>query len=177
MISPGGGAILDPRNRWALFRGRVAAWLDVRPEVLAQRLRRSPTVRPLVHGGDPLGRIRALAAERERFYGAAHRINGVAEVAGVIEAVERLLEAGPATSTTLLHASTKIGEIVVGEGIAAQADRGDAPAAGRATGGDRLRARGLGGVRRGRRRDVAGATAGRSRWSCSRRARLPSASR
>lgn len=119
VISPGGGAILDPRNRWALFRGRVVAWLDVRPEVLAQRLRRSPTVRPLVHGGDPLGRIRALAADRERFYGAAHRINAVAEVAKVIGMVERLLDAGPAPSTTLLRASTKIGEIVVGEGIAA----------------------------------------------------------
>jgi len=121
VISPGGGAILDPRNRWSLFRGRVVAWLDVRPEVLAQRLRRSPTVRPLVQGGDPLGRIRALAAERERFYGAAHRINGVAEVASVIGAAERLLGAGPSASTTLLRASTKIGEIVVGEGIAAAA--------------------------------------------------------
>ena len=121
VISPGGGAILDPRNRWSLFRGRVVAWLDVRPEVLAQRLRRSPTVRPLVQGGDPLRRIRDLAAERERFYGAAHRINGVAEVTSVIGAAERLLGVGPAPSTTLLRASTKIGEIVVGEGIAAAA--------------------------------------------------------
>jgi shikimate kinase/3-dehydroquinate synthase len=121
VISPGGGAILDPRNRWSLFRGRVVAWLDVRPEVLAQRLRRSPTVRPLVQGGDPLRRIRALAAERERFYGAAHRINGVAEVARVIGAAERLLDAGPAASATLLRASTNTGEIVVGEGIAAAA--------------------------------------------------------
>jgi len=121
VISPGGGAILDPRNRWSLFRGRVVAWLDVRPEVLAQRLRRSPTVRPLVQGGDPLRRIRDLAAERERFYGAAHRINGVAEVASVIGAAERLLGAGPSASTTVLRASTKVGEIVVGEGIAAAA--------------------------------------------------------
>jgi 3-dehydroquinate synthetase/shikimate kinase len=121
VISPGGGAILDPRNRWALFRGRVVVWLDVRPEVLAQRLRRSPTVRPLVQGGDPLGRIRALAADRARFYGAAHRVNGVAEVTGVVGAIERLLDGGPATSTTLLRASTQIGEIVIGEGIAASA--------------------------------------------------------
>ena len=118
VISPGGGAILDPRNRWTLFRGRVVAWLDVRPEVLAQRLRRSPTVRPLVQGGDPLGRIRALASDRERFYAAAHRVNGVAEMAAVLSAVERLLASGPATSTTLLRASTKIGDVVVGEGIA-----------------------------------------------------------
>ncbi|MCJ7711426.1 MAG: bifunctional shikimate kinase/3-dehydroquinate synthase, partial [Chloroflexi bacterium] len=121
VISPGGGAILDPRNRWALYRGRVVAWLDVRPEVLAQRLRRSPTVRPLVQGGNELGRIRALAADRERFYGAGSRINGVAEMASVVDAVERRLHAGPAASTALLHASTSIGEIVVGEGIAAAA--------------------------------------------------------
>ena len=68
MISPGGGAIVDPRNRWSLYRGRIAVWLDVRPEVLGQRLRRSPNVRPLVQGGDPVGRIRQLAAARERFY-------------------------------------------------------------------------------------------------------------
>jgi shikimate kinase/3-dehydroquinate synthase len=121
VISPGGGAVVDPRNRWLLFRGRVVAWLDVRPEVLAQRLRRSPAVRPLVAGGDPLGRIRSLAASRERFYGAAHRVNGVAEVANVVAAVERLLDAGPAASTTLLRASTRLGEIVIGEGIAAAA--------------------------------------------------------
>ena len=39
----------------------------------------------------------------------------------MVDAVERLLAAGPATGTTLLRASTKIGEVVVGEGIAADA--------------------------------------------------------
>ncbi len=34
VISPGGGAVVDPRNRWSLYRGRVPVWLDVRPEVL-----------------------------------------------------------------------------------------------------------------------------------------------
>jgi shikimate kinase/3-dehydroquinate synthase len=122
VISPGGGAIVDPRNRWELFRGRRVAWLDVRPEVLAQRLRRSPVVRPLVHGGDPLARIRALAASRERLYGAATRINGVAEVGNVVAAIEALLgveaSAVAGAGTTLLHATTAIGEIVVGEGVA-----------------------------------------------------------
>ena len=47
MVATGGGAVVDPRNRWALFRGRTSVWLDGRPEVLAQRLRRSPNVRPL----------------------------------------------------------------------------------------------------------------------------------
>ena len=92
VISPGGGAIVDPVNRWTLYRGRLPVWLDVRPEVLGQRLRRSPNVRPLVQGGDPVGRIRQLAAARERFYAAANRVNGVAELSGVIEAVERLVD-------------------------------------------------------------------------------------
>src|SRR5690349_4183938 len=119
VISPGGGAIVDPRNRWALYRGRVPVWLDVRTEVLAQRLRRSPNVRPLVQGGDPMSRIRQLASTRERFYGAASRVNGVAEVGGVVDAVEALVARGASSGTTLLRASTKIGDIVMGEGIAA----------------------------------------------------------
>ncbi len=121
VISTGGGAVMDPRNRWALYRGRVAAWLDVRPEVLAQRLRRSPTVRPLIQGPDPLARVRLLAATRKRFYSAASRVNGVAEVNAVVDAVERMVATGPTPATTLLHASTTIGEVVIGEGIAAEA--------------------------------------------------------
>ena len=121
VISPGGGAIVDPRNRWSLYRGRIPVWLDVRPEVLGQRLRRSPNVRPLVQGGDPVGRIRQLAAARERFYGAAHRVNGVAELSGVIETVDHLVAAGMPSATTLLRASTKIGEVTLGEGIAVEA--------------------------------------------------------
>ena len=121
VIAPGGGAVVDPRNRWALYRGRVPIWLDVRPEVLAQRLRRSPNVRPLVQGGDPLGRIRQLAAARERFYGAARRLNGIAETSSVVDAAGRLVASGPSPSTTLLRAKTSIGELVVGEGVAADA--------------------------------------------------------
>src|SRR5438876_12306903 len=33
VIGSGGGAVVDPRNRWALFRGRRTIWLDGRPEV------------------------------------------------------------------------------------------------------------------------------------------------
>jgi shikimate kinase len=122
VISPGGGSVVDPRNRWLLFRDRMPVWLDVRPEVLAQRLRRSPTVRPLVQGSDPLGRIRQLAAARERFYSAAARVNGLSEVATVVSAVDRLAEErGPLPATTLLRAATPIGEIVLGDGIAAEA--------------------------------------------------------
>ena len=123
VISTGGGAVVDPRNRWALYRGRTSVWLDGRPEVLAQRLRRSPNVRPLVTGRDPIGTLRDLAAKRERFYGASdiHQ-SGVAEVHGVVDAVEaRLGRADRAAGTTLLRTSTPIGRFVLGDGIAADA--------------------------------------------------------
>jgi shikimate kinase/3-dehydroquinate synthase len=123
VISTGGGAVLDPRNRWALYRGRATVWLDGRPEVLAQRLRRSANVRPLVSAGDPIGTLRGLAAKRERFYAAAdiHQA-GVAEVHGVVDAVEAKLGDVPhERGTTLLRATTPIGRIVVGDGIAAAA--------------------------------------------------------
>jgi shikimate kinase / 3-dehydroquinate synthase len=129
VIATGGGAVIDPRNRWALFRGRIPVWLDVRPEVLAQRLRRSRNVRPLVQAGDPLRKLRELAAGRTAYYSAAHRVNGVSEVPAVLDVVSRLLaEAVPSESdrdpggpggTTLLRAETRIGRVLMGEGIAA----------------------------------------------------------
>lgn len=123
IIATGGGAVVDPRNRWRLFRHRLPIWLDVRPEVLAQRLRRSPHVRPLVAGRDPIGTLRALALARQRCYAAAHRLNGVGEVGGVMAAIERLiddrLEPRRDESTVLLRAETRIGRVVIGEGIAA----------------------------------------------------------
>ncbi|MEO5885978.1 MAG: bifunctional shikimate kinase/3-dehydroquinate synthase [Candidatus Limnocylindrales bacterium] len=124
IIATGGGAIVDPRNRWLLYRGRLSVWLDGRPEVLAQRLRRSPHVRPLVTGRDPIGAIRDLATRRERFYAAAGlRVAGVQEVNQVVELVERRIsEVDPASespSMTLLRASTPIGRIVISDGGAA----------------------------------------------------------
>ncbi|HEV2006396.1 MAG TPA: shikimate kinase, partial [Candidatus Limnocylindrales bacterium] len=77
VIAPGGGSVVDPRNRWRLFRGRRPIWLDARPEVLTQRLRRSPNARPLIAGHDPLRAVRDLGAARRRFYAAAARVNGV----------------------------------------------------------------------------------------------------
>ena len=122
VIATGGGAVVDPRNRWSLYRGRITVWLDGRPEVLAQRLRRSPRVRPLMTGRDPFGAIRNLAARRERFYAAADcRVAGMAEITGVVEAVERHLARLPVNPngapTTLLRATTPIGRIEIGEGI------------------------------------------------------------
>ena len=123
VVATGGGAVLDPRNRWALYRGRLPIWLDVRPEVLAQRLRRSPNVRPLMAGRDPMGTIRELARAREQFYSAAHRLNGVAELAAIVERVDELVAqvARDPEPVTLLRGRSLGGEIVIGDGIASSA--------------------------------------------------------
>ena len=121
VVATGGGAPVDPRNRWTLYRGRVAAWLDGPPEVLAQRLRRSPTIRPLVAGLDPIGSVRALAAARARFYAPALRVNGTRPVHRVAELIERRLAEGPAAGTVLLRADTALGRIELGEGNAVAA--------------------------------------------------------
>jgi len=125
VIAPGGGAVVDPRNRWLLYRGRVPVWLDGRPEILAQRLRRSPNIRPLIAGRDPIRTLRDLTAARGRFYAAATRVAGMAEVGSVVDAVDRAVSetaaAGRSAGTTLLRADTEIGRVVIGEGIAGSA--------------------------------------------------------
>lgn len=119
VIAPGGGAVVDPRNRWSLFRGRVPVWLDGRPEILAQRLRRSPNARPLITGRDPIRALRDLTAARGRFYGAAIRVVGLAEVNAVVDAVDGAArEAAKARGTILLRAVTTIGRLTIGDGIA-----------------------------------------------------------
>src|SRR4029453_10230784 len=121
VIATGGGAVVDPRNRWALYRGRLIVWLDGRPEVLAQRLRRSPHVRPLVTGRDPIGTLRDLAARRERYYAASDvHIAGVADVATVVSAVEaHIAERGSDADrgTALLSAEAPIGRTLIGGGV------------------------------------------------------------
>jgi 3-dehydroquinate synthetase/shikimate kinase len=119
VIAPGGGSIVDPRNRWLLFRGRRPIWLDARPEVLTQRLRRSPNVRPLIAGHDPLRAVRELGAVRRRFYAAAERVNGVAEIASVVDAVDAAATGPAPSATVLLRADTKLGAIVIGASILA----------------------------------------------------------
>src|SRR2546421_360730 len=31
VVATGGGAVVDPRNRWRLYRSRLPIWLDARP--------------------------------------------------------------------------------------------------------------------------------------------------
>jgi shikimate kinase/3-dehydroquinate synthase len=120
VIATGGGAVVDPRNRWTLYRRRLPVWLDGRPEVLAQRLRRSPNVRPLVQGRDPIGTIRELARNRARFYAAGDRLNSASELTTLVERIDELAAARAADpdGTVVLRADTVSGHVVIGDGIA-----------------------------------------------------------
>lgn len=119
VIATGGGAPVDPRNRWHLYRERLAIWLDLPPEVLAARLATSPNVRPLVDAADPIGSIRALREARARFYAAAHRFDGLSSAAILADAIDKLAQGRAARAQTrLLDADTRIGRFVIGDGIA-----------------------------------------------------------
>ena len=109
IIATGGGAPVDPRNRWRLYHGRMAAWLDAPPEILAQRVRNSPNPRPLLSGRDPLATMRGLAATRAAFYGPAIRVNGIVGLAGIVETLERHLDDPIPDGTLLLRAATPLG--------------------------------------------------------------------
>jgi shikimate kinase/3-dehydroquinate synthase len=121
VVATGGGSVIDPRNRWLLYRGRFPIWLDGSPEILASRLARSIHVRPLVAGHDPAGTLRQLAADRHRFYAPALQISGTTNVEAIMRAIEARLGDRPSQAVTLLRADTAIGRVEIGQGIAAAA--------------------------------------------------------
>ena len=121
IIATGGGTVIDPRNRWLLYRGRLAVWLDGTPEVLAQRLSRSANVRPLIAGNDPAKALRELVEARRRFYAPALHVSGASNMAAILQALDRRLAEGPRPGVTVLRADTAIGRLEIGSGIAAAA--------------------------------------------------------
>jgi 3-dehydroquinate synthase len=121
VIATGGGTVIEPANRWLLYRGRFAVWLDGAPEILASRLARSSNVRPLVAGRDTLTRLQELSAQRRRFYAPALQISGTAHLDAIMRTLEGRLADGPAPSVTVLRADTAIGRVEIGYGIAASA--------------------------------------------------------
>ena len=70
VIATGGGAVIDPLSRWALWDAGTVVWLDASDDRLASRLRHSDVRRPMV-AGDPLAALGRLRAAREPFYAAA----------------------------------------------------------------------------------------------------------
>ena len=76
IIACGGGAFIDPDNRDRMLNGGMVVCLDARPETVYGRVISETgggtPVRPLLAGGDPLERIRALMAQRAEAYSQAH---------------------------------------------------------------------------------------------------------
>ncbi len=70
VVATGGGALLDPLNRWRLWEHGRAVWLQADNDVLLARLERDATPRPLLDG-DAARKLSALAEERAPFYRAA----------------------------------------------------------------------------------------------------------
>ena len=121
VIAAGGGTVIDPRNRWLLYRGRFPIWLDGSPEVLASRLIKGANVRPLVAGRDTVATLRQLAVDRRRFYAPGLQISGTTNVDAILRVIEERMATGPASAVTLLRAETAIGHVEIGYGMAAAA--------------------------------------------------------
>jgi shikimate kinase len=67
VLATGGGAVLREANRRALRAAGHVIYLRSSPEELYRRLRHD-TQRPLLQVADPLGKLRALYAERDPLY-------------------------------------------------------------------------------------------------------------
>ena len=70
VISSGGGAVLDPLNRWALWHHGTVAWLDISGDELLRRLATDDVPRPTL---EPYGteRVASVLADRAPAYRAA----------------------------------------------------------------------------------------------------------
>lgn len=74
VIATGGGAVLDPSNRAALWRDAFVVHLQTRPATLLRRIaggRGGLASRPLLTGNDPHARLDALLSERGPLYALA----------------------------------------------------------------------------------------------------------
>jgi 3-dehydroquinate synthetase len=70
VVAAGGGAVLDPLNRWALWQHGTVAWLDVAPDRLVGRLEADGVARPTFQPYSP-ERLAAVLADRAPMYRAA----------------------------------------------------------------------------------------------------------
>ncbi|MDU8942148.1 shikimate kinase [Ovoidimarina sediminis] len=70
ILSTGGGAYLDPKNRAEISAHGVALWLKADLDLLWMRVRHKDT-RPLLRTGDPYGTLARLYAERTPIYAQA----------------------------------------------------------------------------------------------------------
>jgi 3-dehydroquinate synthetase len=81
VLATGGGAVIEPLNRWSLAERATTVWLDAPDEMLASRVARGGERRPLLEGGDPAAALAKLRRSREPYYRAAtSRVDGSNDV-------------------------------------------------------------------------------------------------
>ena len=75
VVATGGGVVVAEENRRLMAEGGFVVCLEARPETILRRLQQldggPPSERPLLSGGDPLGRIRQLKGLRQPLYALA----------------------------------------------------------------------------------------------------------
>jgi shikimate kinase/3-dehydroquinate synthase len=95
VIGVGGGAVLDPLNRWALWHHGTVAWLDAPPARLVERLAGDPTPRPTIQPYDP-DRLASTLDQRAPMYrGADLRLDAGEEPEAVATALLARLSPRP----------------------------------------------------------------------------------
>ncbi len=90
VVSTGGGAVLDAENRAAMRADNLVIWLRATPETIFKRLKWSVHTRPLLKDPDPLGKIRAMAAERHDSYRRACHVTAATDGMSHEDAAELL---------------------------------------------------------------------------------------
>jgi shikimate kinase / 3-dehydroquinate synthase len=99
VIATGGGAVIDPLNRWALWDAGTIVWLDAPDEVLLARLAADDVERALLAGDAPRA-LAGLRSARTPFYRAADvRVDTSGPLERVADAV---IEAGAGRRTGIL---------------------------------------------------------------------------
>lgn len=104
IIATGGGAVLDPLNRWALWHHGTVAWLDAPAEVLVGRLEADGVERPLArpYRSETLA---AMLAARLPFYRAAdHRLDATADPEALVGELVAMVERETPISRRLFDA-------------------------------------------------------------------------
>lgn len=107
VIATGGGAIIDPLSRWALWDAGSVVWLDTVDDRLAARLRHSDERRPMV-AGDPSAGLARLRAAREPYYAAADvRVESVGTTRAVAASVAAAVSGPRPHARRLFDARTR----------------------------------------------------------------------
>lgn len=96
VVATGGGTVLDPLNRWALWEHGTVAWLDVTPDRIVRRLAADPVPRPTFQPYRRETMARTLAERTFAYRAADVRVDGSGTPASVARHLSGLVGPRPA---------------------------------------------------------------------------------